>query len=480
MVFSAEKAALSPAAKAIDKENSAVLKNACARSHYKGEVGEILDVFLPDGRRIILAGLGKTKTIDEAAFMKIGAKLVARYAVSGETQLHIDLENIEKITIEKSKAAAALAQGVELRSWRFDKYRTTLPSSKKPSLRSVTILLDDTAKARNHFNRLQAVDQGVFLARSLVTEPGNVINPKNFVAIVKKALTPLGVKVSVLGRTQMQKLGMGAFLGVAQGSDQEPQLLVLDYRNGKAKDSPLALVGKGVTFDTGGISLKPPLGMEAMKWDMGGAGAVAGAMCAIAGRKAKANVIGLCGLAENMPSGKAQRPGDVVKSMSGQTIEVINTDAEGRLILCDVITYVQKKYKPCAIIDLATLTGAIIMALSSEYAGLFSNSDSLSDQLLDAAKKTDEKLWRFPMGPTYNKMIDSSIADMKNVGPRDAGSITAAQFLERFVENGKPWAHLDIAGTVWTTKDGDLWKKGASGYGVRLLDQLVSDHFEGR
>jgi leucyl aminopeptidase len=248
---------------------------------------------------------------------------------------------------------------------------------------------------------------------------------------------------------------------------------------GDANSKPVLLIGKGITFDTGGISIKPAAGMEAMKWDMGGAGAVAGAMKAIAGRKAKANVVGICVLAENMPDGNAQRPGDVVTSMSGQTIEVINTDAEGRLVLADALTWGQRNYKPETVVDLATLTGAMIIALGHEYAGVFSNDDGLAQKLIAAGMATGDRLWRFPVGEAYDKMIESPIADMKNVGPREAGSITAATFIQRFVEEGVKWAHLDIAGTVWSEKPGSLWDKGATGYGVALLDRFVADNFEG-
>jgi leucyl aminopeptidase len=277
----------------------------------------------------------------------------------------------------------------------------------------------------------------------------------------------------------MSALGMGSLLGVAQGSARPPRLLVLEWKGGEQESKPIAFVGKGVTFDTGGISIKPAAGMEDMKWDMGGAGAVAGTMLTLALRKAKANVVGICGLVENMPDGNAQRPGDVVTSMSGQTIEVINTDAEGRLVLCDALTWVQREFAPTRIVDLATLTGAIIGSLAHEYAGLFSNDDTLAADLTAAGESTGDRLWRFPMGPAYDKMIDSPIADMKNVGSRFGGSITAAQFLKRFIENDTPWAHLDIAGTVWADKPGATWDKGATGFGVRLLDRFVRDTLEG-
>ncbi|MBM3928565.1 MAG: leucyl aminopeptidase, partial [Sphingomonadales bacterium] len=293
-----------------------------------------------------------------------------------------------------------------------------------------------------------------------------------------QAVGDLGLEIEVLDEDAMRAHGMGALLGVSQGSRREARLLVLKWNGGADGSAPLALVGKGVTFDTGGISIKPAAGMEDMKWDMGGAGAVAGAMKAIALRKAKANVVGVMGLVENMPDGDAQRPGDVVTSMSGQTIEVINTDAEGRLVLCDAITWVQQTHKPATIVDLATLTGAMIVSLGNEYGGLFSNDEDLAGQLLAASLASGDKLWRFPLSDAYDKLIDSPIADMKNVGPRGAGSITAAQFLKRFVDEGVKWAHLDIAGMVWSDKDGTNYAKGATGYGVRLLDRFVRDAFE--
>jgi leucyl aminopeptidase len=276
----------------------------------------------------------------------------------------------------------------------------------------------------------------------------------------------------------MKALGMGALLGVAQGSVRDARLLVMRWNGGETGRPPVAFVGKGVTFDTGGISIKPAQGMEAMKWDMGGAGAVAGAMKTLALRKAKANIVGICGLVENMPSGNAQRPGDVVTTMSGQTVEVINTDAEGRLVLADAITYAQRTYKPSIVIDLATLTGAILVALGHEYAGLFTPDDALAADLTKAADSVGEKLWRQPMADAFDRLIDSPIADMKNVGPREGGSITAAQFIKRFVEDGVRWAHLDIAGTVWSDKPGTTYDKGATGFGVRLLDQYVADRLE--
>ena len=295
----------------------------------------------------------------------------------------------------------------------------------------------------------------------------------------QKRFEGTGAELVVLDDAEMEKLGMGALLGVGLGSERPSRLLAIKWMGGKADEAPVAFVGKGVTFDTGGISLKPGPGMEDMKWDMGGAGAVAGAMLALTLRKAKANVVGVCGLVENMPDGRAMRPGDVVTSMSGQTVEVLNTDAEGRLVLCDALTWVQREFKPARIVDLATLTGAMLIALGHEHAGVFSNDDDLADALLHAGKASGDKLWRFPLAPEYDKLLDSPIADMKNIGGRFAGSITAAQFLQRFIENDTPWAHLDVAGMVWADKPGATWDKGATGYGVRLLDRFIRDTVKG-
>jgi len=309
-----------------------------------------------------------------------------------------------------------------------------------------------------------------------VSEPSNVKSPKWMSGQCRK-LSKLGVKVEILGESQMQKLRMNALLGVGQGSVRESQCVVMRWNGGKTNDKTLALVGKGVTFDTGGISIKPAGGMEDMIWDMGGAGTVIGTMYALAARKAKANVVGVVGLVENMPDGNAQRPGDIVKSMSGQTIEVINTDAEGRLVLADMLWYTQKRFKPSAMIDLATLTGAVMVALGREYAGIYSNKNELAEGIINAGKVVGEKLWHLPLDPTYDKQINSPRADMKNVGPRWGGSITAAQFLQRFT-NGLDWAHLDIAGVAWSDTEKNLMEKGATGFGVRALDRFVKDNYE--
>jgi leucyl aminopeptidase len=454
-----------------------VLVEGAKASRFTGKAGQVFEGFVErDGKavRVALAGIGAADAKDrKGAVERAGAAVVAKYLTSGETAVTLDLTGAD---LSADEAAGALL-GAVLRAWRLDTYRTKLAEDAKPSLVDIAVV-----GAPEGTEAVWAVEQaivaGVSFTRELVTEPANVIYPESFVARVEAKVAGSGLKVRVLDDKEMAALGMGSLLGVAQGSVRPARLLVMEWLGGTAGEAPVAFVGKGVTFDTGGISIKPAAGMEDMKWDMGGAGAVAGTMLALALRKAKANVIGVCGLVENMPDGNAQRPGDVVTSMSGQTIEVINTDAEGRLVLCDALTWVQREYKPAKVVDLATLTGAIILSLAHEYAGLFSNNDDLAAQLSAAGDASGDRLWRMPMGPNYDKMIDSPIADIKNVGPRFGGSITAAQFLLRFIENDTPWAHLDIAGTVWTDKPGATWDKGASGFGVRLLDRFVRDTLE--
>jgi leucyl aminopeptidase len=454
----------------------AMIRVAAGAGRFEGEAGSVSEHFVTlDGaiRRVLLAGIGKGMAED---YEKAGAAMTARLLTSGEARAVVELGGVP---IAPSAAAVArFGLGAVLRGWRHDIYRTRLPDKQKPTLQEIVIVGADSA-AQAAWTESAAVVEGVSLTRELVTEPANIIYPESFVARCEK-LKAYGVEFEVLGQAEMEAAGMGALLGVNQGSVREPRLLVMrwDGTSG-ATEKPVVFVGKGVTFDTGGISLKPPAGMEDMKWDMGGAGAVAGTMLALAKRKAKAHVVGICGLVENMPDGKAQRPGDVVTSMSGQTIEVINTDAEGRLVLCDAMTWVQRKYKPEVMIDLATLTGAIIISLGNEYGGMFCNDDGLADKLTAAGKATGDNLWRQPLGAAYDKLIDSPIADIKNVGPREGGSITAAQFLQRFVDEGVKWAHLDIAGMVWAAKPGATWDKGATGFGVRLLDRFVADNFEG-
>jgi leucyl aminopeptidase len=444
---------------------------ALARQRFEGEAGSAAEQFSGD-RRVLFVGAGKDAGKPEIA-EKIGGTAVARLLTSGEKTAVIDLSGLDA----SADFAARVALAATLRAWRHDRYRTRLKDKDKPSLTEV-VIVGGSPEAQAVFDRRwKPVAEGVALTRELVSEPANIIYPESFVERVTAAVEGSGLTLKVLNRAEMEKLGMGALLGVAQGSVREARMLILEHKGG-GDEKPVAFVGKGVTFDTGGISIKPAAGMESMKWDMGGAGAVVGAMKAIAGRKAKANVVGICGLVENMPGGNAQRPGDVVTTMSGQTVEVINTDAEGRLVLADALTYVQRNYQPRAIIDLATLTGAILISLGKEYAGLFSNSDQLSEALIKAGTESGDPLWRMPMGDSFDRQIDSPIADMKNVGPREGGSITAAQFIKRFVEDSADWAHIDMAGMAWSDKATNTHDKGATGYGVRLLDQYVTDVLE--
>ena len=473
----------SPIAYVIDQDAlpaslEAVVTEGAKASRFSGKAGQLHETFVSrDGAvvRLALAGAGETGGKDRsAALEKAGAAITAKYLASGEQAVTIDFTGTK---LSASDVASVLL-GARLRGWRYDNYRTKLSDEQKVSLTTIKVAgAPEGAEAAWEVEA--ALSDGIEFTRELVTEPANVLYPESFVERAKARLEAAGVKVRALDEAEMAKLGMGALLGVAQGSARKPRLLVMEWHGGKPGDKPTAFVGKGVTFDTGGISLKPPAGMEDMKWDMGGAGAVTGAMLALAGRKAKANVVAVCGLVENMPDGNAQRPGDVVTTMSGQTVEVINTDAEGRLVLCDAITWTQKEFSPAAVIDLATLTGAMIISLGHEHGGLFSNDDALADKLVAAGKASGDKLWRFPLGPAYDKLINSPIADMKNVGPREGGSITAAQFIQRYVDKGTPWAHLDIAGMVWANKPGQTWDKGATGFGVRVLDRFVRDNLEG-
>jgi len=449
---------------------------ALVRQRFEGDAGSAAELFVDDGgtsRRLLLVGVGSDAAPAEAA-EKLGGTAVARLLKSGETHAVIDLTGLDY----DADAAARVALAAALRSWRYDRYRTKLKDKQKPTLKTVTVVGGGEGASDRWARRWDPIVQGADLTRSLVTEPANIIYPETFVDRCRE-LSKLGLEMDVLDGKQMKELGMGALLGVAQGSVRDARLLVLRWNGGKDGEPLTAFVGKGVTFDTGGISIKPAAGMESMKWDMGGAGAVVGAMKALALRKAKANVIGVCGLVENMPGGNAQRPGDVVTTMSGQTVEVINTDAEGRLVLADAVTYVQRKYQPETIIDLATLTGAILISLGHEFAGLFTPDDELADKLLAAAKESGDKLWRMPLAESFDRLIDSPIADVKNVGPREGGSITAAQFIKRFIDDGVKWAHLDIAGMAWSDKASNTYDKGATGFGVRLIDQFVADNLEG-
>jgi leucyl aminopeptidase len=480
---------------ALDKVLAGHLARALEAAKFTGKKGQSATLLAPGAglSRVVAIGLGKPDALDPKAAEAAGAR--AAVALLKEPEAAIAADALDPLL------AAHAGLGARLRAYRFDKYRTTQKDDEKPQLARISILATDPAQARTAFAPLEALAAGVELARDLVGEPANVLTPGEFAKRIV-ALDKLGLKIEVFDRKDMQKLGFGALLGVAQGSEHEPRMVVMQWlgasnaavaaqptknsaagKNGegskrpKKAQNPIAFIGKGVTFDTGGISIKPAAGMEDMKWDMAGAGTVVGLMAALAGRKARVDAVGIVGLVENMPSGSAQRPGDVVKSYSGQTIEVLNTDAEGRLVLADVLWYCQERFSPRFMIDLATLTGAIIVGLGHEYAGMFSNDDKLAEQLFAAGTATGEGVWRMPLAEGYDKLINSDIADMKNIGGRAGGAITAAQFIQRFV-NSKPWAHLDIAGMAWAAKDQPIGPKGATGYGVRLLDRLVCEHYE--
>jgi leucyl aminopeptidase len=483
--------------KLVGPEGEAFLKKAATAGKFKGKKSSVLDIIAPSGfsaDRLLLVGTGvvkeskpepdKEKDPDTLAsvseYTNLGGSILGRLGKGANVLVAFDPPAPPE---DPAGAAADLMLGMRLRDYRFDLYKTKKKDdSEESSTSDIFIAVDEPSAARREAKIREAVSEGVMTARSLVNEPANILYPEEF-AKRAQTLEKLGVEITILDEPAMEKLGMGALLGVGQGSARESRVVIMRWRGmgaKAAKDSkakPIAFVGKGVCFDTGGISIKGASGMEDMKGDMAGAACVVGLIQALAARKAKVDVIGAIGLTENMPGAEAQRPGDIVKSMSGQTIEVINTDAEGRLVLADVLWYVQDKYKPKFIVDLATLTGAILVALGQEYAGLFSNDDDLSEKLMHVGKETGEKLWRMPLGAAYDKLIDSKFADMKNTGGRHGGSITAAQFLQRFV-NDTPWAHLDIAGTGMSSPSSDINQSWGSGWGVRLLDRFVSEYYE--
>jgi leucyl aminopeptidase len=455
---------------------AALIKRAAAASKFKGKTGSVLDLLAPEGvkaARLVVVGLGKTDDLKDHDILKAGG-VIAGKAASGPDAVTV---MAELPTGAMSAAqAASIASGIRLRSYSFDRYKTKKKDDEAKTTASYSIAVSDVAAAKKAYAPNSAVVDGVLMARELVNEPPNVLFPVEFARRASE-LRKLGVDVEVLDVKAMTKLKMGALLGVGQGSVQPSRIVIMRWNGGKRGEQPVSFIGKGVTFDTGGISIKPSGSMEDMKGDMGGAACVVGLMHALAARKAKANVVGAIGLVENMPDGNAQRPGDIVTSMSGQTIEIINTDAEGRLVLADVLWYVAKTYKPKFMVDLATLTGAIMVALGTEYAGLFSNNDELAQRLHTIGEATGERVWRMPLGPEYDKLIDSQFADVKNAGVRNGGSITAAQFLQRFVD-GTPWAHLDIACTAMGAPKNDINQSWGSGFGVRLLDRLVAEHYE--
>ncbi len=471
--------------RSFDKSVGGAISRALKASRFKGGKGQSLVILAPGRKnisRVVVVGLGKPGELTDLIAEQAGGAAYKELAQCDDVRAVALVDAPSRCKLGTPDLAAHFGVGARLRSYRFDKYRTKEKKEDKPKLTRIDIQVEETAPARRRFATLDAVAEGVFFTRDLVSEPANVIYPQTLAREARK-LSRLGVRVEILDEKKMKALGFGALLGVAQGSNRPPRLVVMHWnggpRGGKAAQ-PVAFVGKGVTFDSGGISIKPSRGMEDMKWDMGGAGVVIGLMRALAARKAKVNAIGIVGLVENMPSGTAQRPGDIVKSYSGQTIEVLNTDAEGRLVLADALWYCQKRFKPKFMVNLATLTGAIIVSLGAHHAGLFSNNDELSTRLTDAGLAVGEKLWRMPLDAAYDRMIDSKAADVQNISSGGgAGSITAAQFLQRFV-NKVPWAHLDIAGVTWSSKGSATAAPGGTGFGVRLLDRLVADNYETR
>ena len=465
--------------KELDKQSGGQLSKAAKAADFTGKRDSSLKIPAPENTSLshaILFGAGEPDDLDSTQIELIGGKIAGLLQAMKVKSASIYSDIVGSTGLDDSEVAALIGSGARLRVYDFERYKTKKKTPAKEKLTAVTVLTGAATTARKLYADYEAIAVGVHLARDLVNEPANVLTPPEF-ATRAKALEELGVKVQVLSEKQMQKLGMGALLCVGEGSKYPSQLAVMRWDGGPKSQKPIAFIGKGVTFDTGGVSLKPGAGMWDMKGDMGGAACVTGLMAALAGRKAKANVVGVIGLVENMPDANATRPGDVVTSMSGQSIAVLNTDAEGRLVLADALWYTQEKFKPKFMINLATLTGAILVALGTHHAGLFSNNDELSERLHELGETTGERVWRMPLAKAYDKLIDSDIADMKNIGGKFAGSITAAQFLQRHV-NDTPWAHLDIAGTAMDSPKTAISQSWSSGWGVRLLDRLVAEYYE--
>ncbi len=485
VAFSEANDAFSPSLKTLDSRAAGLVSRAAKIAKFNGGKKASLDLIAPSGLdldRLIVLGLGSIAKYSEPDWLALGGRLRARLGSGRISAAEVILEAGEGGGIT-ARQAALVALGAQLRGYEFKKYKRKKKENEEEeedsnSLSSLRILCAEPAAASSDFEALRGAGEGVILARDLVNEPANVLSPEEFAARVTR-LSEYGLDVEILNQDRLASIGMNALLAVGQGSARPSCVAIMRWNGSPQNDAkPMVFVGKGVCFDTGGISIKPAAGMEDMKGDMGGAAAVTGAMLALAKRTAPVNAVGIIGLTENMPSGKAQRPGDIVTSLSGQTIEVINTDAEGRLVLADIMWYAQDEFEPRGMVTLATLTGAVIVSLGKEHAGLFSNDDTLAEQLTAAGRETGDKVWRLPLDPKYDKLINSKIADMKNVGGRDAGSITAAQFLQRFVQPGVAWAHLDIAGTAIGSPPTDINPSWGSGYGVLLLDRLMSKYYE--
>jgi leucyl aminopeptidase len=471
----------------IDQKYHGIISKTIKNSNkFSGALGQTINLTTTDKegtiKNLVIIGIGAESNLAQYQIEELGGKLYSAADSLKASTIGIKINGkIGEFT--EVQAASLIASGGMLAAYKFDKYFTKLTESEKFAPHSLNIIVKDAEAAYKAFEPRKALAIGVYFARDLVSEVPNILTPENYSAQIADKLEPLGIDVDILGEREMRQLGMGALLGVGQGSANESKLVVMKYENAPADQNPVCFVGKGVTFDTGGISIKPSAGMEDMKHDMGGSASVVGAMKSLALRGAKVNAVGIVGLVENMPGSNAQRPSDVVKTMSGQTVEVLNTDAEGRLVLCDCITYLQENFTPDCIVDLATLTGAIIVTLGHSYAGIFANDDELAEQLVKSSLVTNEKLWRLPLHKDYDDMLKSPIADMANIGNvrGAAGSATAAQFIGRFINEGIKWAHLDIAGVAWDKHGKNpVCPKGAAGFGVRLLNQFVQDNYESK
>jgi leucyl aminopeptidase len=455
-----------------------LIRAAAKASNFRGAQRTALDILAPSGldaSRLVVVGVAPGKDNAPLDFVTLGGFAFGKVTAAQK----VDVAFEPPSGTWEGAAAADFALGLRLRGYRFDKYKTRKKEPEEDNAQPLEFVIGSghPAAARAASHERFAVAEGVEIARNLVNEPPNILFPVEF-ADRAKTLEKLGVEVNALDEKAMGKLGMNALLGVGRGSSRDSRLVTMRWSGARSKRTkPVVIVGKGVCFDSGGISIKPASGMEDMKGDMGGAACVVGLLHALAARKAKVNAVGVIGLVENMPDGDAIRPGDILTSMSGQTIEIVNTDAEGRLVLADALWYAQETFSPRAVIDLATLTGAIMVALGQEFAGLFSNNDELAQRLIAAGDATGEKVWRMPLGQAYDKLIDSKFADMKNTGGRHGGSITAAQFLQRFVKD-TPWAHLDVAGTAMGSPSSDINPSWGSGWGVRLLNRLIADSYE--
>jgi leucyl aminopeptidase len=486
VVLAGDDVALGSRGREIDQRAGGAILKAVEAAQYKGRKKSTVEVLAPPRlgsvNRVILLGTGKTGELSENDWVLLGGTAGGAISARKTKSASLIAEAADTGGTKPEAIAAMLAFGTALRQYEFRKYLTKRRSedennNEPDGLQKLVIHCADPDKARAAFARYEAVANGTVTARDLVNEPANELGPVEFANRVKE-LESSGLEIDILEAEEIEKLKMGALLAVAQGSPRPARVVILQWHGAKSKRAkPLAFIGKGVVFDTGGISIKPAAGMEDMKGDMGGAAAVVGLMQALAERKANVNVVGIIGLVENMPSGTATRPGDIVRAHSGQTVEILNTDAEGRLVLVDLISYVQERFKPRLIVDLATLTGAIMVSLGKEYAGLFVNDDKLAADLLEASSETGEKLWRMPLDKAYDKMLESKNADIKNIGGRWAGACTAAAFIKFFVKD-TPWAHIDLAGTAMDAPKSEINPSWGSGWGVRLLDRFVSDKYE--